>query len=140
MKLYQSVFAIIILSYFFTPCMNTLDAATPPSTTDRASGTPRAIETKRVVTDLGVGRHVGVKLSGHTFRGHIHAIDADHFVLLLDKDGRTLKVTYAEVESLGPNLSKGAKIALGIAGAAAAIGLSMAVFGTHAGEGPQPTF
>ena len=108
--------------------------------TYRTSGTPKAIEAKRVVTSLGVGRHVGVKLSGHTFRGHIHAIEAEHFVILLDKDGRTLKVSYAEVESLGPNLSKGAKIALGLASAAAAIGISIAVFGTHAGEGPQPTF
>jgi hypothetical protein len=109
--------------------------------TYKASGAPDAAQAKRVVVGLGIERHVAVKLmSGDTFRGHLHAIEQDHFVLLLDKVAQPMTIAYGDVQSLGPNLSKGAKIALGIAAAGAAVGISWAVFSEHAGEGPQPTF
>jgi len=109
--------------------------------TYRASGPPDATEAKRVVTGLGIGKHVAVKVtSGETLRGHLHAIDEGHFVLLLDKEALPMEIAYADVQQLGPNLSKGAKIGLGLAAVAAAIAASLAVFGSHSGEGPQPTF
>jgi len=109
--------------------------------TYKASASADATQAKRVVVGLGIERHIAVKvISGQTFRGHIHAINEDHFVLLLDKEAQPMGIAYSDVQSLGPNLSKGAKIALGIAASAAAIGISIAVFGSHSGEGPQPTF
>ena len=109
--------------------------------TYKASGSPDPAQAKRVVAGLGVGRHVAVKVmtSGKTFRGHLHAIDEGHFVLLLDKEARPIEIAYSDVQKLGPNRSKGAKIGLGIAAVAAAIAGSIAVFGSHAGEGVQPT-
>jgi len=127
-----------------TPQPITYDGVTElklAQSTYRASGPPDATEVKRVVAGLGVERHVAVKVtSGKTFRGHLHAINEDDFVLLLDKEARPMKITYSDVQQLGPNLSKGAKIGIGIAAVAAAIAASIAVFGSHSGEGPQPTF
>ena len=74
---------------------------------------PNAAQARRVATDLGVGRHVAVKLtSGITLRGHLQAINDDHFVLLLDREPRPIEIAYGEVQQLGPNLSKTAKVVL----------------------------
>ena len=82
---------------------------------------PNAAEARRVATDLGVGRHVAVKLtSGKTIRGHLQAINDDHFVLLLDRELRPIEIAYGEVQQLGPNLSRTATVVLWTAVAVAA--------------------
>ena len=71
---------------------------------------PEAAEARRVATDLGVGRHVVVDLtSGTTVRGHLQAVNNDHFVLLSDHLAMSMEITYDEVEKLGPNLSTAQK-------------------------------
>ncbi len=83
---------------------------------------PKAAEARRIATDLGVGRHVAVKLtSGKTVRGHLHAINDDHFVLLLDQVARPMEIAYGEVEELGPNLSTGQIIGIGVSVAVAVV-------------------
>jgi hypothetical protein len=91
---------------------------------------PNAAEARRVATDLGVGRHVAVKLtSGKTLRGHLHAINDDRLVLLLDRESRPVEIAYREVQELGPNLSTGAKVAIwvGVGVAVAVVILAIAV-------------
>lgn len=81
--------------------------------TYRASGVPNAEQARRVAAGLGVGKHVAIKVaSGKKFRGHIQAINDDHFVVLLDREARSIEIAYADVRKLGPNLSSGAKIAI----------------------------
>jgi len=81
--------------------------------TYRASGHPDTLQVRRVVAGLGVGKHVAAKVtSGKKFRGHIQAINEDHFVLLPDRKAASVEIAYGDVQQLGPNLSKGAKIAL----------------------------
>ena len=64
---------------------------------------PKAAEARRIATDLGVGRHVAVKLtSGKTVRGDLQTINNDHFVLLLDLVATPMEIAYGEVEELGP--------------------------------------
>ena len=67
---------------------------------------PNTAEARRVATDLGVGRHVAVKLtSGKTVQGHLQAINDDHFVLLLDREGGlTLRCTAREPVALSREL------------------------------------
>lgn len=93
--------------------------------TYRASGPPNAAEARGVAAGLGVGRHVAVKvISGKTFRGHLQAINEAHFVLRLDRGATPIEIAYGDVQQLGPNLSKGAKIAIGLA--AVAVGIAWA--------------
>ncbi len=76
---------------------------------------PKAAEARRIATDLGVGRHVAVKLtSGKTVRGHLQTINNEHFVLLLDQVATPMEIAYGEVEELGPNLSTGQKVVIGV--------------------------
>jgi len=73
---------------------------------------PNATKARRVVTDLGVGEHVVVKLtSNQTLRGHLRAITEDHFVLLLDQLARPIEIVYDEVQTVGPN-PEGAQVAI----------------------------
>ena len=77
---------------------------------------PNAAEARRVATDLGVGRHVAVKLtSGKTIRGHLQAINDDHFVLLLDREAGPLEIAYGDVQQLGPNPSTAVQITIIVA-------------------------
>ena len=90
--------------------------------TYRASGPPNAAEARRLAAGLGVGRHVAVKVtSGKTFRGHLQAINEAHFVLLLDREARPMEIAYGDVQELGPNLSRGAKIAIWVGVGVAAV-------------------
>jgi len=87
---------------------------------------PNAAQARRVATNLGVGRHVAVKLtSGRTLRGHLQAINDDHFVLLLDREARPIEIAYGEVQQLGPNLSRTAKTVLWTA---VAVTVGMVIF------------
>jgi len=80
--------------------------------TYKSSGAPNVGGARHVAAGL-LGRHVAVKLtSGTTFRGHVQALNEDHFVLLLDQAGKPFEIPYGEVQELGPNLSTTAKTGL----------------------------
>ena len=96
--------------------------------TFQTRGAPNPEEARRVAAGLGVGRHVAVKVtSGQTFRGNLQAINEDHLVLLPDREARTMEIAYANVQALGPNLSKGAKIAIVVVVVVAAAVIILAV-------------
>ena len=81
-------------------------------TTYRAAGRPDVTEAGRVAAGL-VGRHVAVEVAGRsTYRGHVQNATAEHLVLQLDRVGTLLEVAYADIDELGPNLSRGAKAGL----------------------------
>jgi len=109
--------------------------------TYRASGAPNIEEARRVVAGLGIGKHIMVKVSpGKTFRGHLRAISKDHFVLLPDREAASIEIAYGEVQQLGPNLSKGEKILIIVAVAAAVTAAVVAiVFGEPCEEPIDPS-
>jgi len=91
----------------------------------KASERPDPIEAKRVVSALGVGEHVVVKLGqGRKFHGYIQSIGPDHFTLLPDRKREPVNVYYAETTQVGKNLSAGATIATVVGIAAAVVVLS----------------
>ncbi len=66
----------------------------------RASGQPDPAEARRVVTALGIGNHITVKIAGgKKHHGQIQAIEPDHFTLeLVEKvDSPTLQIAYRDV-------------------------------------------
>jgi len=93
-----------------------------------ASGPTDAVEVRRVVTYLGAGKHIQVRTTGRqVYHGNIQSIDQDHFTMLPDFQAAPVRIGYGEVVSVGPNLSKGAKIAIvvlvGVIAAAAIVAL-----------------
>lgn len=106
----------------------------PARSTYRASRPPNAAEARGVAAGLGVGRHVAVRVtSGRTFRGHLQAINETHLVLRLDREARPIEIAYSDVLRLGPNLSTGAKIAIGLAAAALVIAWAWKTFSVTRG-------
>ena len=98
------------------------------SATYKASGPPNVTDVRRVAAGLGAGRHVAVKeTSGQTFRGHIQAVHEEHLVLLRDRATIPIDIAYDEVQTLGPNLSTGAKTAIWIGVGVAAVMVILAV-------------
>jgi ribosome maturation factor RimP len=105
---------------------NNVNAVKLAKLTYRAKGTPDAVETRRVVLGLGVGRHIQVKTTaGKECHGNIQAIGTDSFNMLPDRETAPVQVTFSEVVQLGPNLSTGAKIAIGVGIAVAVVVLVM---------------
>ena len=81
----------------------------------RAAGPPDALAVMRVVEALGVGRHAVAKTTAaQEYHGNIQAIERDSFTLLPDHQTTAVQVQFNEVSELGPNLSKGAKIAIAV--------------------------
>ena len=100
-----------------------------------ASGTPDPEEIRRVVIGL-VGRHVAVKVAGRsTYRGHVEQANDDHVVLMLDQADTPLKILYADVERIGPNLSGEAKV--GLWASAIVLGLTLVLVGMELAEEPD---
>ena len=61
-----------------------------------------------MVTALGTGKHVVVKISGEKkLHGHIRAIETEHFTLLPDNQSEPIQIAYAEVWQVGKNLGTG---------------------------------
>lgn len=84
-------------------------------------------EARRVMVGLGVGRHIMVKTAaGKEYHGNILAIGAESFTILPHHQAAAVQVAYGEILQTGPNLSKGAKIAIGV-GVAVAILIIVAV-------------
>lgn len=81
--------------------------------TYRAASQPDPLEAKRVAAGLGVGQHIMVKTAaGKEYHGNIQAIEANHFTILPDRQMAPVQLPYPDVVQLGPNISKGAKIAI----------------------------
>ena len=81
--------------------------------TYKAKGPVDAVEVRRVVAGLGVGRHIMVKtIARDEYHGNIVAIRAESFTMLPDHQTAPVQIAYDETLQTGPNLSKGAKIAI----------------------------
>ena len=91
--------------------------------TYKAAGQPDSVEVRRVVAELGVGHHIMVKTSqAREYHGNIVAITTDGFTMLPDHTTAPVQVAFNNVQQMGPNMSKGTKIALIVlAGVAVAI-------------------
>jgi hypothetical protein len=104
--------------------------------TYRAGGTPDETQARRVVAGLGVGRHVAAKItSGHVFRGNLHSLAGDHFVLQLDRDAQLMPIAYSNLQSLGPNMSNPVKFSM----VGAAVAASTVILVKLAGGDPYRT-
>jgi ribosome maturation factor RimP len=81
--------------------------------TYKAKGSVNAEEARRVITGLGTGHHIMVKTTaGKEYHGNIKAIETDGFTMLPDHTTTLVQIGYDETWQAGPNLSKGAKIAI----------------------------
>ena len=93
----------------------------------RTAGQPDAVAVMRVVEALGVGRHAVVKTNaGQEYHGNIQVIGQDQFTLLPDHESQPVQIAYTDVQQVGPNLSKGAKIAIIVL---AALAITVTVLG-----------
>ena len=138
MKLYQRIVAVLIV-LAVAPWPVAAGQHTSGRRTYRSSGSPNPDEAHRVVSRLGVGEHVAVRLtSGETVRGHIRAIADDHFVLVLDRKAAPLDIAYGDVRQLGPNPSTARKTLIVVGVAAAAVGVAfLARHISEASGGPR---
>jgi len=81
--------------------------------TYRTKGIPDAVEARRVVLGLGVGRHIQAKTrAGKEYHATIQEIDSDSFTMLPDHRAAPVQIAFADVQYVEQNLSKGAKIAI----------------------------
>jgi hypothetical protein len=90
-----------------------------------------ARQVKAGVAEIGTGTtaRVRVLLYDKTkYHGYITKIADDHFIVTDAKTGATAPITYPEVKGIkGNNLSSGAKIGIGVAIAAAVVGIIIGV-------------
>ena len=102
--------------------------------TYKATGQPDSVAVRRVVAELGVGHHIMVKTSeAKEYHGNIVAIAAESFTVLPDHTAAPIQIAYNNVQQMGPNMSKGSKIALiVVAGVAVAITVVVVVFAVYA--------
>jgi len=81
--------------------------------TYKAASQPDSVEVRRVAAELGLGHHIMVKTSeAKEYHGNIVAIAAESFSVLPDHTAAPVQIAYSNVRQMGPNLSKGAKIAI----------------------------
>src|SRR5262245_34152290 len=81
----------------------------------KAKASPNTTEARRTVVGLGIGKHVLVKYgNGRKIRGTIVMIDTDHFALLPDHQFTSLQVFYDDTWQAQPNLSRTAKMLIGV--------------------------
>jgi len=81
--------------------------------TYKATGQPDAVEVRRVAAELGVGHHIMVKTSEvKEYHGNIVALGAESFTMLPDHQAAPVQIAYGRTYQLGPNMSKGEKIAI----------------------------
>jgi hypothetical protein len=92
-----------------------MPAVEPATRVYRAGKNPDPAMAREVAMALGTGRHVVTRLhTGKTYRGHIEAIDERQFSIRLDHNKGALTIPYADVVYLEQNLTKAAKILIGI--------------------------
>jgi len=102
--------------------------------TYKATGQPDSVEVRRVVAELGVGHHVMVKTSeAKEYHGNIVAIAAESFTVLPDHTTAPIQIAYNQILQIGPNMSKGTKIAIVVLVGVAVVVTVLAVwwFGTY---------
>jgi len=88
--------------------------------TYKAAGQPDPAEARRVVLGLGVGKHIMVKTAaGKEHHGLIVAIEDGGFAVMPDKQTTPVQIAYNDMLQVGPNLSKGSKIAIIVVAAVA---------------------
>lgn len=81
----------------------------------RAKGQPDAVEARRVVLGLGVGRHIQVKTTaGASYHGNIQTIAADTFTMLPDRQSAPVEIAFAQVQYVEQNLSTVAKVVIAV--------------------------
>ena len=81
----------------------------------RAKGQPDAVEARRTVLGLGVGRHIQVKTTtGNTYHGNIQTIATDTFTMLPDRQTSPVEIPFSQVQYVEQNLNKFAKIAIAV--------------------------
>jgi ribosome maturation factor RimP len=83
--------------------------------TYKATGQPDSVEVRRVVAELGVAHHIMVKTAeAKEYHGNIVAIEAESFTVLPDHTAAPVQIAYNNVQQMGPNMSRGSWIALGV--------------------------
>jgi ribosome maturation factor RimP len=76
---------------------------------------PDPVEARRTVVGLGVGKHVMARNGrGIEVHGNIQEINADYFTVLADHQQVPLKIAYTDTWQVEPNLSRTAKILIGV--------------------------
>jgi ribosome maturation factor RimP len=92
--------------------------------TYKATGQPDSVAVRGVVAELGVAHHIMVKTSeAKEYHGNIVAIAADSFTVLPDHTAAPVQIAYNNVQQMGPNMSKGSKIALIVVAGVAVVGV-----------------
>jgi preprotein translocase subunit SecF len=102
--------------------------------TYKATGQPDSVEVRRVVAELGVGHHIMVKTSeAREYHGNIVAIAAESFTVLPVHTTAPVQIAYNQILQIGPNMSKGTKIAIVVLVGVAVVVTVLAVwwFGTY---------
>jgi ribosome maturation factor RimP len=90
--------------------------------TYKAAGQTDPIEVKRLAVGLGVGKHIMVKTAAkQEFHGNIQSLGEDYLTVLPDHEPAPVQIAYADVRQMGPNLSTGEKILIGVGVGAAVI-------------------
>ena len=65
------------------------------------------------MAELGVGHHIQVRTTaGKEYHGNILSVGTEQFTLLPDHQAAPIEIAYSQTLRMGPNLSKGAKIAI----------------------------
>jgi hypothetical protein len=83
--------------------------------TYKSKGTVDRNEVRRVLVALGVGRHIMVKTTaGEEYHGNILTIGNDSFKILPDHQSSSVEIPNDETLQLGPNLSTGSKVLIGV--------------------------
>ena len=126
MKKYLSITLGVLLLHAFSYAP--LAGETP---TEKAKKAMLAEQVKAGIANLGSGTSSRVRIVLYdktSYHGYITEITEDHFVVADAKTGATAPIAYPEVRGIkGNNLSTGAKVGLGIAVAAAVVGLIVAI-------------
>jgi ribosome maturation factor RimP len=102
--------------------------------TYKATGQPDPVEVRRVVAELGVGHHIMLKTAeAKEYHGNIVAIEAESFTVLPDHTTAPIQIAYNQILQIGPNMSKGTKIAIVVLVGVAVVVTVLAVwwFGTY---------
>jgi hypothetical protein len=125
----------VLSAVIITLLANTLLLARPASAKPAADKQARHGEkVKAAVAKLGSGKAalVEVHLRDKTrLAGHVSQINEDSFAVIQSKTGQAATVAYTSVRQIkGHNLSTGAKIAIGVGIAVAAL-LVLALIGLH---------
>jgi hypothetical protein len=91
--------------------------------THNSKDQPDAAKMTRVAERLGVGHHVVVKTAeAKEYHGNIMALGAESFAILPDHQAAAVQIAYGQTQQMGPNMSKGEKIAIVVlAGVAIAV-------------------